>query len=320
MSTPQEKTAVILFNLGGPDGSEAVKPFLFNLFRDPAIIMVPNPLRWIIAKLITRQRVPKAQEIYGKIGGKSPIVEQTLAQAETLEHELNSDGEKHYKCFISMRYWHPFSGQVVEEVKSYGADKIVLLPLYPQYSLTTTGSSLIDWVKSSKKAGLDLPYRVIKEYPVHPSFIGAHVALVENVLKVLERPEDYRILFSAHGLPEKVIEAGDPYQTQVEETCEAIMADLDHEDYVVCYQSRVGPLEWIGPSTDEELERVGKDGKSVIIVPVAFVSEHLETLVELDMEYNAMAQQYGVKDYIRVKTLGCHEKFIEGLVDMVKNS
>lgn len=310
-----EKTAVILFNLGGPDCPQAVKPFLFNLFSDPAIIMLPNPLRWLVAKMITRKRTPIAREIYATIGGRSPIVEQTLKQAQTLEKKLNQ-GDGAYKCFVSMRYWHPFSTQVFEEVKAYSPDKTICLPLYPHYSLTTTGSSLIDWQKTVG----DLPYRIIKDYPVHPSFIAAHVALINEALVKIETPQDYRILFSAHGLPQKIIDMGDPYQAQIESTCGAVMAEFENQDHVICYQSRVGRLEWVGPSTEDEIARAAKDGKSVIIVPVAFVSEHSETLVELDMKYAKFARDAGIKDYIRIPTLGCHEKFIEALADLVKRA
>ena len=315
----QEKTAVVLFNLGGPDSLEAVKPFLYNLFYDPAIISVPNPLRWFLAKLISTRRAPFAQDIYREIGNKSPLLEQTEDQARALEQKLNQSDTGEYSCFIAMRYWHPFSDEAVEKVKAFGPDRIVLLPLYPQYSVTTTGSSLLDWTKKTKAAGLEIPTWIIREYPTDPKFIDAHVALIREKLAKIDSPSDYRLLFSAHGLPKKVIEAGDPYQKQVEETCAAIIDKLGETglEYVTCYQSRVGPLEWIGPSTEDEIDRAGEDGKNLIIVPVAFVSEHSETLVELDIEYREFAEKAGVKDYIRVPALQCQPDFIDSLADLV---
>tara|TARA_B100001939_G_scaffold342104_1_gene352725 strand:+ start:18817 stop:19809 length:993 start_codon:yes stop_codon:yes gene_type:complete len=315
------KTAVVLFNLGGPDSLEAIKPFLFNLFYDPAIIMLPNPLRWLVAKLISSRRAPIARDIYRQIGNRSPLLAQTRDQAAALEKRLNERGEGRYKCFIAMRYWHPLSAQTVTEVKQYAPDEVVLLPLYPQYSVTTTGSSLLEWTREAQKAGLEVPVRIIRDYPTEEKFITAHADLIRNALTGLESLHSYRVLFSAHGLPKKVIEAGDPYQQQVEQTCAAIVAQLGEKyadlDFVTCYQSRVGPLEWIGPNTEDEIERAGRDGKNLIVVPVAFVSEHSETLVELDIEYRELAEKCGVGKYIRIPALYCHERFIDGLAGLV---
>lgn len=314
----KEKVAVILFNLGGPDQLSSVKPFLFNLFYDPAIIAVANPLRWMIAKFIAFRRAPFARKIYEKIGGKSPLLEQSLEQAKALEQTLNQDQTTEYNCFVSMRYWHPFSLNVAQQVKDFEPDRLILLPLYPQYSVTTTGSSLVDWIKSAKKTGLNQPFRAIGEYAEHPLFIESHVGLIRDVLAKIDQPQNYRILFSAHGLPKKIIDAGDPYQTQIEKTCALVQENLGHPDHVICYQSRVGPMEWIGPSTEEEIERAGRDGKSIIMVPIAFVSEHSETLVELDIDYRKLAQRNNVADYIRIKALGCEENFIAALADLCK--
>ncbi len=302
------KTAVVLFNLGGPDRPEAVKPFLFNLFNDPAIISLPNPFRFLIAKLISRKRTPTAQAIYHELGGGSPILPLTEKQAQALEKEL---GQGH-KVFISMRYWHPMSDEVVEKVKEYQPDNIVLLPLYPQFSTTTTASSIQDWNRHK----LNIPTRVIGCYPLEEHFIDAHVELLKPY-----KDKNIRILFSAHGLPKKVIDAGDPYQWQVEQTAARILKKLaiENVDYQVCYQSKVGPLEWIGPSTDAEILRAGKEGKSVVIVPIAFVSEHSETLVELDIEYKKLAQECGVPEYYRVPALGEHPLFIQGLAALCRS-
>ncbi|MDG1437373.1 MAG: ferrochelatase [Emcibacteraceae bacterium] len=313
------KTAVVMFNLGGPDNLDAVKPFLFNLFNDPAIITLPNPFRWLVAKLISSRRAPIAQDIYREIGGKSPILEETEKQRLKLERILNNKDEDEFKCFIFMRYWHPFAEEVIKDVKAYDADELIILPLYPQYSVTTTGSGIIEWDKQAKKNNLNTPFRVIKEYPEGDFFINCVATMIKEKLSTIKNKDDYRLLLSAHGLPKKTIEAGDPYQMQVEQTCASLMKTLENEklDHVVCYQSRVGPLEWIGPSTEDEIERAGKDGKNIIMVPVAFVSEHSETLVELDIEYKEVADEAGVKDYIRISTVQDRDLFINGLSELV---
>ena len=218
----KEKVAVVLLNMGGPDSLKAVKPFLFNLFYDPAIIALKNPLRWLAAKYLSAKRAVVARGIYEKIGGKSPLREMSEDQAKALEQHLNSDQEVDYKCFISMRYWHPFSYETAKQVRKFSPDRIIVIPLYPHYSITTVGSSIIDWSNNAKKAGLDVSFRVIKDYPIADGFIDAHVELLQEALKKIECPEDYRILYSAHGLPEKVIETGDPYRAQIEQSCKAI--------------------------------------------------------------------------------------------------
>jgi protoporphyrin/coproporphyrin ferrochelatase len=240
-----------------------------------------------------------------------------LQQSDALEEKLKSlTKNEDYKCFVFMRYWHPFAKEVVEQVKSYQPDEIILLPLYPQYSITTTGTGLIEWNKYAKKASLSTPYKVIVDYPDSPFFIDTIADLIRETLKSIKHKSEYRMLLSAHGLP---IESGDRYQTHVERTCSALMENLKAEniDYVICYQSRVGPLEWIGPSTDDEIIRAGADNKNIIMVPVAFVSEHSETLVELDIEYKELANENNIKEYIRIGTVGNRKKFIAGLAELV---
>ena len=308
-----------MFNLGGPDNLDAVKPFLFNLFYDPAIITLPNPFRWLIAKSISAKRAPIAREIYKKIGNKSPIVEETEKQRLALETTLNKSSSNDYKCFFFMRYWHPLARDVVNEVKSYEPDEIILLPLYPQYSVTTTGTGLIEWNKWAKQNDLNVPYRVIKDYPDHDFFVETIASMIKEKTKNINNISEYRLLLSAHGLPKKTIDSGDLYQKHVEMTCAALMKKFDHEniDHVICYQSRVGPMEWIGPSTDAEIERAAFDGKNIIMVPVAFVSEHSETLVELDIEYKELAKKLAIKDYIRIDTVSDRQCFIDGLSELV---
>ena len=317
--SPQRKTAIVLVNLGGPDSTEAVRPFLFNLFNDPAIIGLPNPFRRMLAAFISRRREATAKAIYDELGGKSPIVENTEAQARALEASLAGHGE--VKVFMAMRYWHPFAEQTAHEVKSYGPDHIIVLPLYPQFSTTTTGSSFMNWDRAARAASLDVPTSKVCCYPTHGEFITAHSLLIRTYYEEAKRFGEPRILFSAHGLPEKIIKKGDPYQSQVEDSTRAILRELGiaEVDFVNCYQSRVGPMKWIGPSTSDELLRAGYEKKPVVLVPIAFVSEHSETLVELDIEYADLAHENGVNHYYRVPTLSTQAHFIAALSDICLN-
>lgn len=311
------KIGVVLFNLGGPDGPEAVRPFLSNLFCDPAIISLPAILRLPLGQFIAWRRAPVARQIYDRIGGSSPIVPQTQAQVDALEENLRGRGHD-AKVVMAMRYWKPFADAAVSTIKAFGPDVLILLPLYPQYSTTTTASSLADFGRAAVRAGLDIPVRRICCFPDDPGFVAAHVRLLRTALGQRRSGVDYRVLFSAHGLPKRIVNRGDPYPWQVERSVGAILKGLGQSiDYQICYQSRVGRLEWIGPSTDAEIARAGNEGKGVIVVPVAFVSEHSETLVELDIEYGHLAERSGVRDYIRVPTLGVAQEFIDGLGALV---
>lgn len=315
------KRAVVLFNLGGPDSLEAVRPFLYNLFSDPAILGVPQPLRFLLAHLISRRRAPVAREIYTHLGGKSPLLEQTQGQAEALESLLGEE----WRVFICMRYWHPMSGETARAVKEWDPDEVLLLPLYPQFSTTTTGSSLADWRKAAQKAGMKAPVRAVCCYPMAQGWVAAQTALLMPVLEELRQVhgrDGIRVLFSAHGLPQKVVDKGDPYQWQVEQGAAAIAAALGEgmPDWRVCYQSRVGPLKWLEPSTDTEIIRASAEGKAVIVVPIAFVSEHSETLVELDIEYRELAEQNSVADYRRIPALGETPDYMEALAEMCRQA
>jgi len=310
------KIAIILFNLGGPDSLDAVQPFLRNLFSDPAIITLPAWLRLPLARLIARRRTPKARGIYEKIGGGSPILGQTEAQARALEGALEQAlGTEHeWRGYVCMRYWHPMTERVVQSVRRFAPDRVVLLPLYPQFSTTTTASSFAAWKKA---ATFKVPTVEVESYPTEPGFIRASIELVKQGLADAgDGPK--RVLFSAHGLPEKIIKRGDPYQSQVEQTAAAIGEHLDGVDWSVCYQSRVGPLKWIGPSTESEIRRAASDGRNVVLYPLSFVSEHSETLVELDIDYRHLAEQAGVPKYVRVPTVGTHPQFIDGLANLVR--
>ena len=310
------KVAIILFNLGGPDSLEAVKPFLRNLFSDPAIINLPGWLRLPLARFISSRRAKKAMGIYAKIGGSSPILGQTEAQARALEKALGQGNTDEWRGYVCMRYWHPMTERVVQSVRRYAPDRIVLLPLYPQYSTTTTGSSFKAWKETSS---FTVPSSEIESYPTDPGFIAASVELVRQGLAEAGAGKT-RVLFSAHGLPEKIVKGGDPYQRHVEQTAKAIVDAIGNLDSTVCYQSRVGPLKWIGPPTEQEIERAGRDGANVVLYPLSFVSEHSETLVELDMDYRQLASEAGVAKYVRVPTVGTHPRFIDGLARLVRNA
>jgi ferrochelatase len=322
MNKPRKKLAVVLFNLGGPDRPESIRPFLLNLFRDPAILRVPWFVRFFLARIIAYSRTKPATEIYAQLGGRSPLLGLTRRQADALQTAL-SDYDT--KCFIAMRYWHPMSLQTAREVRDFAPDDVVLLPLYPHFSTTTTGSSLTAWREAAATAGLTARTAVLCCYPDEPAFIDASATLLrEHLLKFRQSLPDrtpVRILFSAHGLPEKIVRGGDPYQYQIERGAAALLAALGEDvDSVVCYQSRVTPVKWIGPSTEEEIERAGHDKVAVIVVPIAFVSDHSETLVELDLEYAALARKHDVPAYSRVPVQNDYPPFIDALANLVRQS
>jgi ferrochelatase len=313
------KIAVVLFNLGGPDSLDAVEPFLRNLFSDPAIISLPGLIRRPLARLIASRRTPVAKDIYRHLGGRSPILKETEEQARALEAVLRRAGHE-VKCVIAMRYWRPLTADAVTAVKAFSPDRIVLLPLYPQYSTTTTASSLSEWRKLAARAGIKAPQHEACCYSFEGGFVSALCELLDEAFAKAKPAIAYRVLFSAHGLPKRVVKRGDPYQWQVERTVRAVLERKPVRDHVVCYQSRVGPLEWIGPGTDDEVRRAGAEGKGLIVVPVAFVSEHSETLVELDIEYAKLARECGVPDYIRVPAVRSRPAFIGGLARLVETA
>ena len=311
------RRAVVLMNLGGPDSPAAVRPFLYNLFSDPAIIDLSRPLRLPLAWLIARARSRTAGQIYAHLGGSSPLLANTEAQARALEDELGPE----YRSFIAMRYWRPLTREAVAAVKEWRPDEIVLLPLYPQFSTTTTASSLAAWREEAGRQDLACPTREVSGYPIEPGFIAALAQLVERALaEAAERKTPVRLLFSAHGLPLEIVRKGDPYPQQIESTARAISEVLKWSppDWRVCYQSRVGPLAWLGPAVDEEIRHAGRDRVGIVIAPISFVSEHSETLVELDRDYRRLAEQCGVPFYVRVPTVGTEPEFIAGLARLVR--
>ena len=312
------RVAVVLFNLGGPDRPDAVQPFLFNLFNDPAILSIPWPIRPLLAWAIARRRAPIARAIYAHLGGGSPLLALTRQQAAALEARLKTDGMD-ARAFVAMRYWPPLSAGVASEIAAWKPERVVLLPLYPQFSTTTTESSLRDWIRA---AGLDRPVHAICCYPIEAGFVEALAELTRKALTEAQVAGKPRVLFSAHGLPERVVARGDPYPRQVEATAAALAEKLGlaADEWVVCYQSRVGPLKWIGPSTEDEIARAGADRVPIVVVPIAFVSEHSETLVELDIEYRHRAEAAGVPGYVRVPAVGTHPLFIVGLAGLVREA
>ena len=313
------KKAVILFNLGGPDKLESVEPFLFNLFNDPAILNLPSFFRYPLAKLIANRRAPTAKKIYSELGGSSPILKLTKEQATALELKLNkADSASEYKCFIVMRCWHPRAENVIKDVINYNPDEIILMPLYPQYSAATSGSSIKEWNDVCLKNNFNVKTSTICCYPTDENFVLAHK---DEIIKKISNLKNFKLIFSAHGLPEKNIKKGDPYQWQVEQSVAKIVKALNIEnlDWILSYQSRVGPLRWIGPSTEDIIIENSKLGKHIVLVPIAFVSEHSETLVELDIEYKELADKNGCKNYLRVPALGTNTNYIKAMSDLIIN-
>ncbi len=318
----QQKLAVVLFNLGGPDTPAAVRPFLYNLFSDRAIIRAPWPVRQLLAWMITRKRAPAAEANYAILGGKSPLLELTQDQARAIENDLAAEYDA--KCFVAMRYWPPRAHEVVRVVRAWAPDKVILFPLYPQYSTTTTGSSLQEWRNLSVRAGLVAETRTICCWHSDPAFIAASADIIRTAYDAArgQTAAPLRLLFSAHGLPEDIVKDGDPYQWQIEQTVSALVQALqvDGLDHRICYQSRVTPQVWIGPSTEEAIAEAGGDGRAVLIAPIAFVSEHSETLVELDVEYRHYAQQHNVPGYFRVPAQNRDPAFIAALAALIRKT
>ena len=311
------KRAVVLFNLGGPDKLENVEPFLFNLFNDPAILNLPSFFRLPLAKLISLRRAPTAKKIYQELGGSSPILKLTEDQSKALETKLNNNDENsEYKSFVVMRCWHPRAEDVIKKVINYNPDEVILMPLNPQYSAATSGSSIKEWKDISKKNNFKTKTSTICCYPQDNNFVLAHV---NEIIKKINNLENYKLIFSAHGLPEKNIKNGDPYQWQVEQSVNKIVETLKIKDldWILSYQSRVGPLKWIGPSTENIIIEHSKLKKHIVLVPIAFVSEHSETLVELDIEYKELADKNGCTNYTRVPALGTNKNFIKAMSELI---
>lgn len=316
-----KKYGIVLLQLGGPDSLDAVEPFLYNLFRDPDIINFPLSFlfRKRLARIIAQKRSPKIREHYHHMGGKSPILELTEAQAKALEERLSKTIDA--KVVIAMRYWKPFTDETIQKLKKEGISDIILLPLYPHYSVSTTGSSVNEWNRAVKRDNVGhWNVELVREYPTHPDFIASFIARINEALDRFpeEKREHVHLLFSAHGTPLKLVRKGDPYKYQIEDTVKAIMREGKYvQNHTLCFQSRVGPEKWLEPFTDDTVERLGKEGKkNMLIIPVAFVSEHIETLFELNVEVREIAEEHGVEQFEVMPALNDHPKYIDALADL----
>ena len=313
----KNKTAVVIYNLGGPNSKNEIEFFLFNLFSDKNIINLPNPFRYILAKLISKLRKKEATNGYNKIGGKSPLFANTIKQREALQEKLDKD---QYEVFISMNFCHPLPQETMKQIVEYNPTDIILIPLFPQFSTTTTASFLDKWNVAFNNSGLNCPQKITCCYYSQKEFISSATKIFLNAYhKALVKNGKPYVIFVAHGLPAKIIKSGDPYQWQVQSTTRLIVeaADIHNLDYVLAYQSRVGPVSWIKPYADEVIIEASKKNKNILVVPVSFVSEHVETLVELDIEYKELAMENGAKAYHRTRTVSEDDKFIEGLKNIV---
>lgn len=313
----KQKIAAVLLNLGGPTSPEEVEPFLFSMFSDKHILSYPKPLRILLAKMISKLRVRKSQKIYENLESRSPLLQATEHQAMMLEVLLNRDAARKYKVFVSMRHARPNSQDTLEAVNDWNPDIVILLPLYPQYSSVTTLSSIEDWYSNLHRSGYQMYTDIVWHFFNHPKYIETQYKLIcdkyESAKQIAKAP---RVLFSAHGLPCSFIENGDPYNRHILDTVALIVKKIGfpHIDYSVCYQSRVGPVKWLEPTTKSELLRAKRDGVPVVVVPISFVSENSETLVELDIEYKTLVEE---NMFYRVPTPGIEESFIECLADLV---
>lgn len=314
------KTALLLSTMGGPDSLDNVRPFLFRLFNDRSILRLSQPFRLCLAWLIARRREKEAKETYRKMGGKSPITANTKRQAEALEKELNTDPAKIFRCFVGMSYAPPMIEDAVRAIKDFAPDRIILLPLYPQFSTTTTASVLRDAKHFLNKNKITAPLFVIERFYSNEGFLRAMCDTIRAAIEQAARCGEVHVLFSAHGLPESIVRSGDPYQTECEATTQNLVQrlGLKNEMWTLCYQSRVGPMQWIGPETKDVIAQKARQGKALVIVPIAFVCEHSETLVELAQDYRLLAQQEGASAYEVAATVGTKKDFIQGLAEEIR--
>src|SRR5579863_10048286 len=320
MLTTTRRVGVVLFQLGGPDTLAAIEPFLFNLFCDPDIIDFPFARlgRKPLAKLISTTRARKVQHHYATIGGRSPIGPNTERQARALECELRRQGLD-ARCFVAMRYWHPFTNEAIEQLRATPCDEVVLLPLYPQYSSTTTGSSLNEWRRLFRD---DVPVHCVQPFYRNTIYLDALVEKVNEALSRFPDPQRAEIVFSAHSLPMSVIEKGDPYQRQIEDTVRLLLERGGWGNpHRLCYQSKVGASRWLQPSLHQTLRGLAAErAREVCIVPVAFVSDHVETLGEIDHEARHEAQRLGVTQFEMSAGLNDSPKFIQALAQIVQEA
>ena len=325
----QPRVGVLLLNLGGPERIQDVKPFLYNLFSDPEIIRLPvaamqKPFAWLISSL----RSSKSQQAYRSIGGGSPLRRITKQQARELQSNLRQKGVD-ATSYVAMRYWHPFTESAVADLKADGIDQVVVLPLYPHFSISTSGSSFreLQRLRNTDPAFSRLPIRCIRSWYDHPGYIQALANLIAREIQACEEPATAHIFFSAHGVPKSYVEdAGDPYQLEIVACSKLILEQLRQQlghsnPFTLAYQSRVGPVEWLKPYTEDALQELGEQGvKDLVVVPISFVSEHIETLEEIDIDYRELATAAGVKNFRRVPALDTDPAFIAALTDLVEQA
>ncbi|AZB71714.1 ferrochelatase [Synechococcus elongatus] len=319
------RVGVLLLNLGGPERLEDVGPFLYNLFADPEIIRLPfpwlqKPLAWLISSLRTR----KSQENYKQIGGGSPLRRITEEQAAALRQSLSDRGQE-VQVYIGMRYWHPFTEEAIAQIKADGIERLVILPLYPQFSISTSGSSfrLLQRLRDRDPELQKIDCVVVPSWYERSGYLQAMADLIAQEIEKLEQPEQGHVFFSAHGVPVSYVEeAGDPYQREIEDCTRKIMETLGRSNpWTLAYQSRVGPVEWLQPYTEDALEELAEQGvKDLVVVPISFVSEHIETLEEIDIEYREIAEEAGIERFLRVPALNTHPLFIQDLSDLVEQT
>lgn len=316
------RVGVLLLNLGGPDQLEDVRPFLFNLFADPEIIRLPFPwLQRPLAWLIATSRAKKSQENYRHIGGGSPLRRITEEQAQALQEQLKQKGQD-ANVYVGMRYWYPFTEEAIARVKRDRIENLVILPLYPQFSISTSGSSfrLLEKLWQEDPTLNRINYTIIPSWYNRPGYLQAMAQLIAQELDQFSNPDQVHIFFSAHGVPLSYVEeAGDPYQHEIEDCTSLIMKTLDRPNpHTLAYQSRVGPVEWLKPYTEDAIEELAAEGvQDLLVVPISFVSEHIETLQEIDMEYREIAEEAGIHNFHRVPALNTHPVFVEDLANMV---
>jgi len=313
-----DKIAVLLLQMGGPDSLNAVEPFLLNLFSDREIIRLgPSFLQPVLARWLARRRAPKVEVQYERIGGRSPIRELTEAQARALEEKLGEG----FRCFTAMRYWRPSTIESMAAVRKEGISRIVALPLYPHYSLATTGSSINEVRRVLAQSGADFSVSFIEDFHDHPRYISALVGTIAEGLAAFPAGEVVEILFSAHSLPVSFIQKGDPYLSQVQETVRLVMGHFHGTGHRLAFQSKAGPVKWLEPSTEEAIAGIAAEGcRNLLVVPVSFVCDHIETLYEIDITYAALAQEAGIVNFRRTHSLNTSPMFIECLADLVRKA
>jgi ferrochelatase len=316
------KIGVVLFQLGGPDSLDAIEPFLYNLFSDPDIIDFPfaRIARQPLARLISTTRARHVRHHYAEIGGRSPILEFTRRQACALEAELRREFDA--RVVVAMRYWHPFTAEAIRELQAHAPDDVVLLPLYPQYSRTTTGSSLNEWKRRFHPIGWNPRVHAVTEFHEDAGYIGALVESIDESLAAFDNPAEVDMVFSAHSVPMPVIEAGDPYQRQIERTVELVWRQGNWPGRRhLCYQSKVGASKWLQPSMHATVKRLAGEGRrSALVIPVSFVSDHVETLHEIDIEHRAQALGLGISEFRMVPGLNDAPGFIGVLGKLVRQA